>query len=130
MSKKLERWTEGCAFERLAKLHPGMNIGFTTPTVWEIDTQGVTAHIRKEGCEIGRVDLESGTYIAEGNSLMFQKMIQNLVDRINEGKNYNSYQQYAKAIETKYLELARKANDRYQEVYEALYPERVGKIYR
>lgn len=130
MAKKLERWTAGCAFERLAMLHPGKTIGFTTGTVWEIDTQGVTAHIRKEGCEIGRVDLESGTYIAEGDSPMFRRMIQNLVDRVNEGKNYNTYQQYAKAIENAYLELARKANDRFQEVYEALYPERVGKIYR
>ena len=130
MIKKLERWTAGCAFERLARLHNFICVCFATTTVWEITPNDDQVWIRKEGHPIGMVNISKGTYEAECDSPMFRTFIQNLVDRINEGKNYNSYQQYANAIETKYFELARKANDRYQEVYEALYPERVGKIYR
>lgn len=130
MAKKLERWTPDCAFARLAKLHNFITVGFATTTVWEITPNDNKVWIRKEGHPIGVVDIAKGTCEAECGSPMFRTMIQNLVDRINEGKNYATYPKYAKAIENAYLELARKANDRFQEVYEALYPERVGKIYR
>lgn len=122
MKKKLERWTAGCSFERLARLHNLVTVSFATSKVWEICPTEDKVYIRKDGSPIGIIDIEEGTFEGENDSIMIRKMIQNLVDRINEGEHYHTYKQYADAIQAKYCRMASEATKRYQEVTRALYP--------
>ena len=121
MRKNLERWTADCTFARLARLHNGRPVAFATAKVWEVIPNLPKVHIRYEGLQIGTVDIEKGTYEAENDSPMYGTMIRNLANRINEGAQYATAKAYMAGIEGLYIDDAKKASDRLQEVHEALY---------